>query len=758
MNFKIHIITLIFLLIAGISVQAQENCLFLSTDHDVYFPGQDILCKIWDLSGSNLNIKVGEDFFFIELYSDDQEIIEKKIIPVGSGGSSAVFEVPQALPSGFYILRAYTNSLKESGPSRFAYREVMVINPAIDNRFPFPENKMISGKTVRAEFYPEGGKIIRGIQNRVYVEFENIPDNALDGSFVINSPGDTVSILSVIDRNTAFFDFVPYTSDYQIRIPAVFPHRPIYLPVSELIGYKLKFIDNINRINFILESNDLSLSFTNLRIKVKNYEKTGEDNERIIKVEPDMSIDRNNLDYGLNHFILLNSRDSILAQNFFLKEDERSIRISINESGGIPVLSPREQIRVEVNASDNTGRPVNAVLNILVREKEPSLNGGSGLQDFFKYRKYIFLKPEWNPDSPEFSRAVSAIYGPLLFDSIEYKANKTEKNITHQSFSLKGKLIDGNMAGHNIFLSIPGDSSQIFVTHSDQNGDFEFPGLNFHGEKEIFLKTEDSLQSGYISVKDYFYPDYLPLNQFQSELDSSEISFLDKKYQEWLIDRVYGLEYNTDVEEKWQSNQVFYDRADFYLSMDNYVEFPNMEEVFFEIVKPVMILRDNKDPYLKVIGRVTNRTIGDRPLYVIDGIPFTEPVFSFGLNPLNVRDISVIARKYFIGSEVYDGIIIINTRSNNLSYIDPNMVFLRQDYIFPEREVSHEFSPLPVSEFKPYNPSTIFWNSSLETGSQGKANFGFQAPDMPGTYELIIEGMDLSTSVPGMRIIEFKVE
>jgi hypothetical protein len=748
MNKRIFSLFCLIIAFQAFDARAQNTHLYLSTDHEIYFPGQDIHLKIWQLFDSRSEKK--NAFVFIELYASPDEIISRKTVECTNEGAAAKFTVSPSASSGYYMIRAYTSDMKERGEQFFAYRKIMIINPAIDNRFPFPQKRTLSGKTIRATFFAEGGKIVKGIVNRVYVSFENLPEGMLKNAYVFNSFQDSVALLKSLDEHTAFFDFVPYSGQYEIRIPGVYPHRPVIIPEGENKSYSLKYTESIRHLQFIVQKNDTSLHFGNLRIKIDNLKN---DETEIIDLGSEMILNYDQLQPGFNRFRLISEMDSVLAVNYYFKKEESSVSVKFSNSPGL--VNPRKNIKLKLKVDSDSNSPGEAILNIFVRRKDREILENPGILDAYNFRKIIHLEPEWDLSSQEHLNAVAVIFGPEMFDNKGIIKNDPGTE-DEREFYLKGRFYDGILSGLNIYLSFPGDSSQLFVTKTANDGSFSFPVRSVHGEKQLFIKSEDSLSHGFISIEDPFYSDFYQFRDFPSSLDSLQLEFLDRTYQEWILNQVYDQAASPRTDNSVRP-AMFYDQADFHLLMDNYVEFPNMEEVFFEIVKPVMILREDRKPYLKVIDRETNRTIGDRPLYVIDGVAFTDPQIAFSLNPVNVRDISVIERKYFIGLNSFDGIIIINTRSNNLSDLDPSMVYLRQNAVFPESDNAYYFSRVPGSVHKPFNFPTIYWDSNHKTGKDGSATISFIAPDVPGEYEIWVETVDIRTGEPGAGSFVFTV-
>ena len=747
MNKILHITLISLLIFPALHAQISEENLFISTDREVYFPEDEMYIKIWQ------NCIPGfypSGLGYVELLSASNEIVSQRTIRFKRGGAGLIIQIPGTLPSGFYVLRAYTSWMKNYGPDFFANRKIMILNPVINNSFNFPTSKKYTGKTVRVNFYPEGGSLYRGVNNRVYVEFENLPANSLKGAFLTDEAMDTVAMLEELDKQTAYFDFVPHYGVYELRIPEIYPHKPFRLPQTIDLSARLNITASLNNLDFFVQKADTSLDFSSLSIEMQNIN-SRENKFADLKNLPDNPyIEMQNVPGGLNRILLKNENDSILSELYYLKEESQHLKIKRTEPG--KAYSSRDTVNVELGVSDKNNLAVDAYLNIYVREKKENVLEQTDLRDFMAYGNYLRLKPGWDLNSEAYRSAISTMYGSSLFDERKAISNP-EFTKEENEFILKGQYSNGRIENHDIFISFPGDSSEIFITKTDKDGRFNF-FLPVNGERESFFKTRDTINKGFLLIEEPFYPEYIKYNDFPGGFDSVMIANFDKWYKSWRINNYFRTDRNKENNDR---KTKFYDEADFYLSMDNYIDFPNMSEVFFEIVKPAMIFDQNKEPYLKIISRYTNRTIGDKPLYVIDGVPFTEPRYVMELDPDRVRDIAVIARRYFIGPQVFDGIVIINTNANNLSDLEPEMVFLRQDIVFPEPRTEFIIKPQPEIDNQPFDPIVACWISSAQCKKDGKMSFSFIAPDENGQYEIYIEAHDPDSRTFGSNTFDFQV-
>ena len=136
------------------------------------------------------------------------------------------------------------------------------------------------------------------------------------------------------------------------------------------------------------------------------------------------------------------------------------------------------------------------------------------------------------------------------------------------------------------------------------------------------------------------------------------------------------------------------------------------------------------------------------------------------LNDLNPSDIETVEVLKFANASIYgmnggNGVIVITTRQGKA--------------LAPDNLVSTGFLPLTVSGFYKarefYSPkydvpasnatrdlrTTIFWNPELVTDKSGHVSFDYYNSDGPGTYRVVVEGMDEKGNI-GRKVYRYKVE
>lgn len=167
------------------------------------------------------------------------EILDPKSAPLADsqwigltdhGAGNGSFALPVSLSAGTYALVA-RGADDAFPPQRLAFEVTGAATPPAPAEK--PAAKKPAGKdAVRIDFFPEGGTLAAGLENRVFFSARNAQGQPLDlRGDVVNSRGDRVARLETSASGRGTFDFVPNAADsYRVKI-----EQPADLDVSPLL-------------------------------------------------------------------------------------------------------------------------------------------------------------------------------------------------------------------------------------------------------------------------------------------------------------------------------------------------------------------------------------------------------------------------------------------------------------------------------------------------------------------------------------------
>ncbi|MGB5237131.1 MAG: Plug domain-containing protein [Flavobacteriaceae bacterium] len=206
---------------------------------DAHAPNKSVIFfKGYLLTGpKNLRVSMSK-VLKVELLDQKGEVILKQYHPINEGMIMGNLEVPKKLPSGQYFLRAYTRWMQNYGESSYAVKPVFIgktkSQPAINNN-----------ATPLIDIYPEGGNLLNGLLNRVVVKIDQRGSNAnaLKGQ-ITDEQGKVVSILTAYPTDFFAATFEPQSGKaYTLKMSdgSSYP-----MPVAKDKGCLLQ-INNLDR-------------------------------------------------------------------------------------------------------------------------------------------------------------------------------------------------------------------------------------------------------------------------------------------------------------------------------------------------------------------------------------------------------------------------------------------------------------------------------------------------------------------------------
>lgn len=201
------------------------------------------------------------------------------------------------------------------------------------------------------------------------------------------------------------------------------------------------------------------------------------------------------------------------------------------------------------------------------------------------------------------------------------------------------------------FVTIPGPRFQMRTAVSDENGNLNFMMTEMTGGKHLIFETDTQKDSNYIfSLNKPIFQKY-PYEPLEGTDDQA-------------IDTL-----------------AFYGKPDKKYLLDDYVRFPTLEEVFREYVIEVRFSKVRNDLHFSVLNTPFRLYFDEEPLILLDGVPVFDYKKLMALDPLKIKKLEVIARKYYYGSLVCNGIISLFSYEGDLGgyTLHPNALLMEYE-------------------------------------------------------------------------------
>ena len=331
-------------------------------------------------------------------------------------------------------------------------------------------------------------------------------------------------------------------------------------------------------------------------------------------------------------------------------------------------------------------------------------------------------------------------------EPFRYQWSKILYHKENLGLSLTGKLT-GNITGiaikdTRINLSIIGEGRDFMATKTDSAGGFYFSLPDYTGSRDLFICAEKTGNAEHLILVDNDYCT-LPVQI------ASEPFKLNDRERETALKMAVNLEvgsyFSKDSiyqEKVPAAGQAFYGKPTEILYIDKYIQLPTLEEYFNALAATVKIRKRQGEKYVRILGRQSELTEFD-PLIMVDLVAVEDLAGILALNPQNISRIEIVNALYVRGDQTYGGIVNIISVNNDFAGINlpSSGIFIDYGFLSPS---GGKKSPLPGA---PDTRNTLYWDPHLTFDENGKAEISFPAPDTPGRYIVVLNGINSSGEI-----------
>ena len=209
---------------------------YLHFDRDNYIAGEIAWFKAY-LSSDYYPDTISTSLY-VELISDSGEILNRVIVPVLLGTANGHFDLHETLKNGSYLIRAYTPTMLNQDEAFIFKRNIFIYSK---------KNKIaerVNEKSLRIEFFPEGGNLINGFLNTVAFKVTNelgFPTKA-EGK-ILNEQNEVVTTFSTYHDGMGMFEITPSANQkYYAEAGGDSTSKKYYLPEQTDKGIALTII------------------------------------------------------------------------------------------------------------------------------------------------------------------------------------------------------------------------------------------------------------------------------------------------------------------------------------------------------------------------------------------------------------------------------------------------------------------------------------------------------------------------------------
>lgn len=759
---------------------------YLHLDKPYYMAGETVWIKAYLQDASHLKQNMGSNVLYIDLTEESGKLVTRLTLKAEAGLASGSVSLPTSLTTGRYGLTAYTNWMRNFGEEYYFQKDIHVRNST--DRIIKKTNGASPKEKIDLQFFPEGGDMISGLASKVAFKAVNGKGQGVSVQGTLyNQDGERVLNIKSFHLGMGAFDFTPQQGkNYLVKVTDDERSIQTYpLPEALAQGYTLA-VDETSHANFIMvkvATNFESPSPLLLTAISQNQLMFTE----VIKWKGnrfEIEVPKNIFPTGIVRFTLSQLSGELHAERlaFIDHNDELQLTIRTNRK----TYGLREKVTMDIEAKNAKGQPVSIDFSLAVTDDglSPSGVNASGIvsnllltsdvKGYVEQPNYYFIKP-----TAESIRALSYLmmtqgwrrFGWLHMYEGQYPELKYGKEM---GLSVQGKLVTRSgkpIINGEVILYLKDQHTNFLVEETNERGEFMFDGFDFTDSVSLVIQGIDSRGGRDLVEVVMQETDYLPVTKLSGveELQPA----LGQEYLETSTRQIQSLKESQSlplgdvvlkeiVIESTRLKEPFklHTSADVVLRGDQLPVPPsgNVLEVLDGRVAGLQILR--RGNYFKAVIRGQGE-----PLYLIDGVPVNASELST-ISSYNIETIEVIKGPEgagIYGGQASGGVIAFYTKRAGPSFTEidetgKKFVIVHRaggyskvrEFYSPEYVVSQENKQADLR-------STVYWNPSIVTDGQGKAQIVFYTADLNTQYRAVAEGIS-KEGKPGRGEYVFNVQ
>ncbi|HEX2535435.1 MAG TPA: hypothetical protein VHK69_16945 [Chitinophagaceae bacterium] len=737
---------------AGNETQVTEK-LFVHSDKTTYLTGETVWLSLYLTDAATGQPASFSKVTYVELVGPDGRAALQAKCEMAEGRGSGSLLLPSFLPSGAYVLRAYTRWML-TRPQDYFEKEVVVLNPA---RKPDWAPAEIA-QHAQLQFFPEGGDLVAGIASKVGFRITGPDFRGTDGSGgLVDDQGDTVARFQSHRFGMGHFIFQPAPGrTYRAWLSAPGYNKSWHeVPAARPQGFVLKVTGGQGGpVRATLHNPGASGPVYLLLQQNNRLLAAGTGN--LVNGTAVVEWPAAQLPDGLVQVTALDGARVPVAERLLFRYPRKSLSARIEI--GQPQIGIRgaQEIRLRTADQQDSARAASLSLSVFRLDSigpfseenmathlwlSSGLTGPVEKPGFYFSEagrgdtlalEHLLLVQGWR----RFDAAAGA-GKPVLAAVPEYEGHIIAARMTERRTGRPA-------AGKSAWLSAQGQPWVLNRAAADSNGYLYFPVKELHGATELVLFTDDtdsSLALEYLSPFSEATPRLKPLPLRPEVFSRAALARRAESTgigQAYTGSPVYTLDHPLDT-------AAFFGTPDRSYLLDDYTRFRTMDEVLQEYVSEVRGRRHSGKATLSVFNIPYRQYFEGTPLVLVDGVPVFNMNQVMDLDPLKIRKLDVLGRKAYFKNATLPGVISISSYLGDLGglTLDPRALVVSYEGLQLQRQfVQPDYStPESRAARRPDFRHTLYWNPDLRTGADGQGRFTVYGSDLPGRYAVVVHGL-----------------
>lgn len=661
--------------------------IYTRTDRDEYISGEDLWFNIYLIDRQKNTLSDHSSLSYIELINPENRQIIGQRIRLENGVGPGHILLPDTLSTGKYIIRAYTNWMKNFLPYNYFYKEITIYNA-------------LSEKSFKSR----------------YGRYANNHSKATD------------------------INFLKAESGLEMKVKKPEPGRT----EITLIADKRFMATNKEKCYLLVQTHGVASLVRTINLQ-EGAVKTYLPDEIFIPGINQIVIFNSELKPLLERFIYTPKEEpgclNVSSADTFRTRERVNIKVNFNTNESELLTSPDLSISVTAETGRHSMPDIDdyiifgtefGFLPETIRNHKLNLIAADTIDQFL-----IGVKSNWI----DWEHVISG-----TAPSLKYQA---EKDYHYIRGRLIDKTTQLTLSDKTVFLSIPGRTATFQYSRTDSSGLFSFTLPLSNDVWDLIVQPEDPAMKSSIMIESAFSEGYLQNSENADTIMMILPDFISKWGVNYQVRKIYKINSTADTISRAiysKPPKRFYGKPDIELSMKDYIKLPVMEEVFFELTPGVQLKRKKNSYNMTIADPVTNRIHEKPPVLLIDGVVINNPAVVAGLDPETVEKIDVVKDLYLVGDYMFFGIINVITAAGDFSgtALPENAARFKYNVVEPVSSFSspdYSSDTLKRSRIPDFR-NTLYWNPSVIQAINEKEYIEFWTSDGVGSFEINLQGIN----------------
>jgi hypothetical protein len=318
---------------------------------------------------------------------------------------------------------------------------------------------------------------------------------------------------------------------------------------------------------------------------------------------------------------------------------------------------------------------------------------------------------------------------------------------------LRGELLTGTVIrnetgekvpNRRVALSIPANNYLFKISSTRENGTFFFNvDESYTNEQALIQVIGEDRDAFRVEIDEFESPDYSNLTFSDFALDETMEAFILEHSVQNQIQNAYA-ENRIDSIRKIEDFPPFFHTPSHEYYLDDYTRFPTIKETIIEVIEQASTRQRKGKQFIHVRVYDDDVETGLNSLLLIDGLFIQDHNTVVEAKASKIKKISVINQQYLYGSEVFEGIISMESyegdfieslpalKEKDTKLFRPELAkdYFDQDYRYPER-----YKRIP--DYR----TQLVWEPQFKLDGSTKT-LTFYTSDVKGSYEVVLEGFN----------------